>query len=358
MNRTIDFTQAGGLHLYQDTLAYMQKAYSDVSDAIAGILGNKLILSGCTEQNGSVSEGWIVINGEVIPFASGLKADYITIETTTATEQFEDGEQKPVYTVKKARLSTISSGNVAFSDFVRLPFGENLKDFAFNVKTIQKALVLENEVILSGCAASVNASILSVSSGYCMFSGKLVQTPAYTGASPVYLKEDGNYSNTLPISGTYITFDPYTSQRYTDVLNRALTKVGKIEMYETRSDRFDAAGIGKWEMKGFQLMESMQGRVPLGLWYDGKSVDNITDYAYTVAGTRGGEKTHTLSIAEMPKHNHDLKYLPKGGKDGDSVIGAQPGETTNSSTMREAGGGAAHNNVQPYTVVVYVKRIA
>ncbi|GGH78105.1 hypothetical protein HNQ91_003949 [Filimonas zeae] len=359
MNKTIDFSQAGGLYIYQDTLDYMQKAYGDVLDAVGGFLGSRFILSGCVEQNGTVSDGWLVMNGEVLPFSASLKADYVTIENSSATEQFEDGEQKSVYLQKRAKLSTIATGNTPFADFVRLPFGDSLKDFAYNVQTVLKGLLVENEVILSGCevsAVNTASSALTIAPGFCMFKGKLMAAPAFSGRYPVFLKEDGAYVNDQPASGLFISFDPYTSQRYADVMNRALTKPGKIEMYETKSDRFEnITGIGKWEMKGFQLMQAMQGRVPVGYWFDGNAVTNVTDLSYRTEKSQGGERMHGLTISEMPSHNHSLLAYQAGRSDNanDRDVMVPGGNSFTGST----GGGQPHNNMQPYTVVVYVKRM-
>jgi hypothetical protein len=45
MYKQIDFTQPGGLFVYQDTLDFLQDAYSDLFDAMAAMFGNNVILS-------------------------------------------------------------------------------------------------------------------------------------------------------------------------------------------------------------------------------------------------------------------------------------------------------------------------
>ena len=78
------------------------------------------------------------------------------------------------------------------------------------------------------------------------------------------------------------------------------------------------------------------------------------------AGTTGGEKTHTLTIDEMPAHTHvwnpNGKLLFGGsGTDGTVVsIGAGSDNRNTSST----GSGAAHNNMPPYKSVYMWERTA
>lgn len=69
-------------------------------------------------------------------------------------------------------------------------------------------------------------------------------------------------------------------------------------------------------------------------------------------GDVGGEEAHLLTVAEMPAHVHSamtVAYTTPGRDDGsDSVAIPQP--TTTGST----GGNAPHNNMQPFTVTVWL----
>ncbi len=69
------------------------------------------------------------------------------------------------------------------------------------------------------------------------------------------------------------------------------------------------------------------------------------------AGITGGEKTHTLTIDEMPKHSHDLNAVnagieQSGGGYHPSWINDKMYTVTVLSA--ETGGGQAHNNMPPY----------
>ncbi len=70
-----------------------------------------------------------------------------------------------------------------------------------------------------------------------------------------------------------------------------------------------------------------------------------------VAGEYLGEESHTLSISEMPAHNHPGSVLPNivSGLDGSSnpINTPSGGASTVPVTVANQGGGAAHNIMQP-----------
>ena len=92
-------------------------------------------------------------------------------------------------------------------------------------------------------------------------------------------------------------------------------------------------------------------------------VDRVTIGAggeYAV-GSTGGEKEHTLTIAEMPSHRHSLMST-----DGQTTsqtfypvqMVAKPGEFADKNAILQTGGSQPHNNMQPYIGVYKYRRIA
>jgi hypothetical protein len=80
------------------------------------------------------------------------------------------------------------------------------------------------------------------------------------------------------------------------------------------------------------------------------------------AGTTGGSATHTLTVNEMPSHNHNLAVRLNSTSGnmytsptaaGDSGI-----EGTSTWAVENNGGGQPHNNMPPYLAVYVWKRIA
>ena len=98
------------------------------------------------------------------------------------------------------------------------------------------------------------------------------------------------------------------------------------------------------------------GRVPVGV--------DASDSDFNAVEKTGGEKTHKLTVAEMPEHDHDaLNYTngyaePTTGQGSFSQLLAGDSASTNYVAVKNSGGDQAHNNVQPYITCYMWKRTA
>jgi microcystin-dependent protein len=77
---------------------------------------------------------------------------------------------------------------------------------------------------------------------------------------------------------------------------------------------------------------------------------------FATLGATGGAETHTLSTAEMPSHRHQIStqlWAPVSGSGGNvAADGTQ--YTTAVKATEFAGGGGAHNNLQPFIVMNFI----
>ena len=110
-------------------------------------------------------------------------------------------------------------------------------------------------------------------------------------------------------------------------------------------------------------LPDMRGRTPIHV---GRS-DGGDDHRL---GQKSGEETHTLSAAEMPQHDHGFQATnnpasaaqPEGNVPAQAPLGVAEVYRTLSGSAQvnlgagaiaNAGGGQAHNNMQPYLAVYF-----
>jgi microcystin-dependent protein len=95
-------------------------------------------------------------------------------------------------------------------------------------------------------------------------------------------------------------------------------------------------------------LPNLKGRVPVGL--------DSTQTEFDTLAETGGAKTHTLTIPEMPSHNHTHNGTAAANFAGSG--GLQGTQVTQPAVINNTGGGLPHNNLQPYIVMNYLIRIA
>lgn len=256
--------------------------------------------------------------------------------------------------------------------------------------------------ILHGCVNSGSGLNYNISEGAIFLNGEIYQVPAAvftaTGlqvavgtitttyfsdqsADPVAFT-DGVSRNVHEIrrivfaaglsGGGDVNFSACVDLRY-----RPVGAIGQVVQWKiptgTLSDYF-TSGLGShpltvgWAIaNGSNGTDNYAGKVMVG--YD--SGDSDFD---TVGGT-GGAKTHTLSVSELPAHDHVThgqgpivgsgtnKYLSRNSNTRYSQGGGADnlgGDDTPDTSMKtgQTGSGAAHNNLQPYKTVLFIQRIS
>lgn len=72
------------------------------------------------------------------------------------------------------------------------------------------------------------------------------------------------------------------------------------------------------------------------------------DEDFNTAGNTGGEKEHTLTISEMPSHNHYLDNYWSSGSGSKSAYTMTSNRKLIDHYSGNTGGNLPHNNLQPY----------
>ena len=169
----------------------------------------------------------------------------------------------------------------------------------------------------------------------------------------------------LPFAGTAIP------SGYLLCDGRAVSRTTYKDLFEVIGTTY-GAGDGSTT---FNLPDK-RGRVSVGFDSEDSDFDTI--------GKTGGEKTHILKVNEIPSHSHTNTVSDSGththdtwgtyqiahasgsvrstvtgsadeGRSNPTDLNGNPNHTV---TINNTGGGQAHNNMSPYKVVAYWKRIA
>ena len=136
----------------------------------------------------------------------------------------------------------------------------------------------------------------------------------------------------------------------------AVSQTTYASLFATIGTTYGAPGGGNFNLP------DLRSNVPVGY----KSGDSD----FGTLGGKGGEKTHTLSTAELASHAHQQQFssgstvnpagvgttgalIPAMGNVASSTYNNGGGALSPHNTV-SAGSGTAHNNLQPYIVVNYI----
>jgi len=132
------------------------------------------------------------------------------------------------------------------------------------------------------------------------------------------------------------------------------------------SIKFTTANVNPGTFMGGTWVAWGAGRTPVGV--------DFSDMDFDAAEEQGGEKKHTLTVNELPLHDHTVRLSYDGyivGGNLDFQCGASTtlrfqknglyggyGSTAGVGVTGDTGGGAAFNNLQPYITCFMWKRTA
>lgn len=140
-------------------------------------------------------------------------------------------------------------------------------------------------------------------------------------------------NKTTPINATNL------NNNFNEILN-LVCPVGKVEIFYDNDDHSNYLGF-TWQRTGI-------GKAIVGI--------DSSDTDFNTIGATGGEKTHTLTIDEMPSHTHRGKYGTGSGTTAGSSCNSSHWFSQNYN--EETGGDQPHNNMQPYQVFAIWKRVS
>lgn len=112
---------------------------------------------------------------------------------------------------------------------------------------------------------------------------------------------------------------------------------------------------------GWREYVNLRGKMPIGLDPDYvKKPEDVQDYGLNQILKQGGERSHKLTIEEMPAHTHNIGGLPTQINDTDRGIGHNSQfsiDDISTRTSASTGGDQPHNNMPPYRVVQFIEYV-
>lgn len=119
--------EGGGFPGTSRTWRHIAEMIQQVADMAASVTGDNTIITGVNNVGGTISDGIVVIGGEIYPFEGGAAKTHVEIiEQIDQTQYLKDlngdgtGDMIDTYFNRYARLTNTASGNIALQNFTRL----------------------------------------------------------------------------------------------------------------------------------------------------------------------------------------------------------------------------------------------
>ncbi|MCQ2978205.1 MAG: tail fiber protein [Clostridia bacterium] len=171
---------------------------------------------------------------------------------------------------------------------------------------------------------------------------KTINSQSILGSGDIEIQGGGASGDTLPI-GAIMPYGKDTAPTNWLICN------GQAVSRTTYADLFAVIGTAYGAGNGSTTfnLPNLQGKVAVG---------KSTDTEFNTMGKTGGEKTHTLTVQEMPSHNH-AQSLNGDDLSDKAYYRWEYGKSrlySGDDLAQYTGGNQPHNNLQPYQVVCYI----
>ncbi|NDW10441.1 tail fiber protein [Dysgonomonas sp. 520] len=171
---SINFTGQDQFPLSIETMSFLQAMIMQSAN-LAQLGGDTYILSGCETVGSSVSAGYVVINGEVLPFEGGTRNSTVYINEVRR-DVTASGYQFPQAYISRSVSFGLGNQQYNWTDFKRVETNAALKSAIDNLQTQVNAL----KGLPSGIITMWSGSVDAIPDGWALCNG-LNGTPNLQG---------------------------------------------------------------------------------------------------------------------------------------------------------------------------------
>jgi len=173
-------------------------------------------------------------------------------------------------------------------------------------------------------------------------------TPAAEDQDKPWIADDGRvYLFDLPGLGAWVARHPLP-------VASVMMWTGDISAIDT-FDGGETGVVGVASGPMWEVMTAMAGRFPI-------HPGTMDSGAIIGQGATGGAERHTLTLAEIPTHSHDVPLRPTEDPGTTNLYAdrarANAAEPTDLLPTSEVGDGDPHNNMPPYFGIYFIRRSA
>ena len=256
-------------------------------------------------------------------------------------------------------------------------FNVELSDVGTSVDGAQHETLVEALKAARGGTLFVGLEVAN-SSGEIAPRQKILMTPYASWAADA-TNASGDFTvggkatlNSAEVTGN-LAVSGATTLRGNAVFDNDVTIAGGLTVKNTGS----FTGYGTIPVGGIIMWSGSPADIPDG-WAlcdgrtsNGRTTPNLSgkfivgysssDSDYNPVGKTGGEKKHTLTVAEMPSHTHNMKFksydLAASWKDQRNFYTVSKGTEDQTKTSESAGSGQSHENRPPYYALCFIMRV-
>lgn len=302
MNK-INFTAKDNFPLSSDTMDMMQQMIgSSASMALLG--GSNYILSGCVDDGTNVSNGIIIIGGEILPFEGGAKKTKITIQQTTKTLTAFGVDYPEAYIYRSAKFS--DTGEYTWSDFVQVLTNKQLQ---------QRIEAITGDA--PGIVKMWSGRLDKIPSDYKLCDGSVLSINDY----PVLFENigvsfGGNGTNNFALP---------------DVRGRFIVGYSSANSDYNAVSKDNIGGVDKVTLTTEQIPEHNHVKNPL----------------FNKLSAKAGDIDDQSTPGSIDQENAAREYN----------VGSMSEDRWLDATIQKVGGGQPHENRPPYFVLAYVIKV-